>query len=402
MARHTQYSDRCHALRMFRSRLIPTALVAGLALAGCGHEHVDVPKAEIKTVEAYGVTLGPEASPQQVVHVLLKSIADDYAAAGAKDAAAQKKAQELTYSLAAVDEIERRLIDAAKQLNPQSKKEDLGDERDAKIFKAVHYWAPIVGHYVPSFASMDMETFVRESWVAVATNGKAAQVFLPVAHDPAETDPAKAQTATIEVELVRETAQSGGSEYWRVVRVNFLGRRFRAPSAAQVVQAYGLTLDESAGPAQVAGVVLRSLAEMVDAADKPGRQDLRASAMYRVFCLADTARVLAASRTPEASEERGDVLTVSVANAVSQWAQEIQPAVEAIKDPSKVAPEQMQVRMAGDAAAQVTFNPPQADYPILIEMVQDQAAGKSFWRVVKVVGGAGAADRPAPQPTGAQ
>lgn len=381
-------------------RLTALAVVAGAVwagLAGCGHAESDVPKAEIKTVEAYGVTLGPEASPQEVVFVLLRSIADDYAAAKAKDHAAQKSAQELTFSVAAVNTIERRMVESAKQFNPNLKKNDLGDERDAKIFKTVHYWGPIIGHYVPTFAQVELETLKRDTWVSIAPSGRNASVFYPVAHDPA-AEPAKSQTATIEVELVREAAASGGAEYWRVARLQFLGRQFRAPSAPRIVQAYGMTLDESAGPEQVASVVLRSLVELL-AADKAGAQDARASALYRLFNLAQASRVM--PRVALKDQEDATAETLGTATAVAEWARAVAPAFDALKEPSKSAPEQMRATAAGDTV-RVACAAAGLETPITVDLAREQADGKALWRVFKVSGAptapAGTAAATATQP----
>ncbi|MBI4582060.1 MAG: hypothetical protein HY718_20350, partial [Planctomycetes bacterium] len=259
--------------------IVAVLLVAGgLVFAGCTDDEEKPPAAEVRTVEAYGVTLGPEATPQEVVYVLLRSIADDYEAAKAKDAKAARSAQELTFSLAAPKIMEERLVGAVNQLNDLHKK-SLGDERDARLFKTARYWAPIVGHYRASFQDIDLATLTRDSWVAMAADGRTAEFFHPVAHDRSQTDPAKAETATLKIELNRESAQAGGPEYWRVSRVRFLGRQFPAPSAAVLVSAYGLMLDESATPEQVASVLVRSLAEMAGA-EKAGKKDVWASSLY--------------------------------------------------------------------------------------------------------------------------
>jgi hypothetical protein len=380
--------------------VVLAGMLAGLGtVSGCSNPaEAEVPKAEVKTVEAYGVTLGPEASPQQVSWVLLKSVADDYAAARAKDAEAQKKAQATTMAVAAPNKIEERLVQTANQINPNLKKQSLGEDRDRKIFKTVHYWAPIVGHYVASFANMDLQTFVRESWVTTTPDGQIAHVYLPVSHDPAQTDPAKAETATLNIELSREKAEAGGPEYWRVSRVQFLGRQFRAPTVPAEVQAYGMTLDESAAPAQVASAVLRSLGEMV-AAEKAGAKDVRASGMYRVFNLAYPAKAQEAGAGREASKtgETDDKTTQGLAQAVFRWAGLVAPV--ATGDAAAFDPARMQqTDAAGSDTVRVIYSPGQAGAEkITVDLAQQQAGGKSFWRVVNVTTEA-SAGQTAPQP----
>jgi|GEM_PF-861915 len=363
--------------------LMLAGMLAGLGtMNGCsGPAEADIPKAQVKTVEAYGVTLGPDASPQQVAWVLLRSIADDYAAARAKDVDAQRKAQALTVAVAAPNKIEERLVGVANQLNPGLNKQSLGEDRDRRIFKTVHYWAPIVGHYVASFADMDLQTFVRESWATVTPDGQTAHVYLPVAHDPAQTDPGKTETATISIELSREKAEAGGPEYWRVSRVQFLGRRFRAPTQAHVVQAYDMTLDESATPAQVASAVLRSLGEMA-AAEKVGAKDVRASAMYRVFNLAIPQRATVGRQPSEASDATDQALTQTVLG----WAALVAP-LAATGDAPAFDPARMQPTAGPDSGtSRVLYSPAQsADTgTIAVDLAQQQAGGKSFWRVVNV------------------
>lgn len=368
------------------------ALAAGLvAMSGCRQAEADAPKAEVRTVEAYGVTLDPAASPQQVAYVLLRSIADDYAAVRAKDPAAQRKAQETTMSVAAPRRIEERLLATANQISPKAKKENLGPDRDKKLFKTVHYWAPIVGHYVASFADADLQTVVRDSWVAVGADGRTAHVYYPVAHDPGESDPEKAQTATIDIELSREPAgdaQAGGAEYWRVSRVQFLGRQFRAPPAAQVVQAYGKTLDDSAGPAEVASAMLRTLADMA-AAEQAGAKDQRVSAMCRAFSLSHPAQVLAQSgATPSpAGDETEDAITRTLAQAVIRWAELVQPFAATTGSTGFDAGRMQESAGPDGNTARVVHSPeqrPDAPEELTVELARKTDGGKSFWRVVNV------------------
>jgi len=99
---------------------------------------------------------------------------------------------------------------------------DLGAYRDRKIYDVVNHWAPIVGHYVRSFDS-ELEAAVAKMSTVTSANGSITHVYYDVAHDPQETDPAKQQRATLDVELVKEKASAGSRMYWRVARVAFRG-----------------------------------------------------------------------------------------------------------------------------------------------------------------------------------
>jgi hypothetical protein len=241
--------------------------------------------------------------------------------------------------------------------------------------------------------------------VTISPNGKTAHVYYPVAHDPAETDPARSETATIKVELNRESA--GGVEYWRVSRVQFLGRQFRAPGP-QVVQAYDLTLDDSATPPQVAAVTLRTLGDLI-AAEKAGDKDRQASAEYRLFVLSANAR-LESSLTNVERRDSGELEVAKkslLGETVGRWAQQVQTVAAVLNDPAKVTPERMQVAGASSPdAAQVVYTP-EGLSPIVVEMARQSADGKTFFRVVNVTtqdkaGGAPAHSSPATQGTTAR
>jgi len=401
MESQTMSKPSCRLRRRTRAiHVVGLAVVtAGAAwVGGCSHSEEKVPPAEVKTVEAYGVTLDPSASPQQVAYVLLRSIADDYAAARAKDYEAEKKAQDLTYSLAAFDEIERRLLGAARQLNQGTTKAALGPQRAAKIFKTVHYWAPIVGHYVPSFAR-HLPTFVRDSWVTIEPNGRTAHVYYPVSHNP-QVAPAKAETATIIIELSRERAQAGGAEYWRVVRVYFLGRQFPAPVSPRIVQDYGLTLDESATPQDVATVTLRSLGDLL-AADKAGAANRRASALCRLFNVSFPAPAVAKSGQVENPGEGqiDEPITRALAATILIWVRQVQPWAAVLTDPASVGPEQMSAGTAGGGAnSQVTYAVTSVPGKITLDLARESWDGKAFWRVVNVNGSPAADQTPASRP----
>jgi len=205
--------------RAFRRALfVPLIAVLGALLAGCTSEE-QIPRAEVKPVKAYDLTLDENAAPKQVAFVLLRSIADDIHAARAHDTRRQKEALRLTHSLAAYSTIARRIGESPAEPTETTRSRI----RDKRLYTFVKDWAAIVGHYVASF---DTE-YSAAARKMTTRNQTASTVHLlyEACHNPAETDPAKQQTATIEIELTREPA--GAVSYWRVAKVSF------APSEAR-------------------------------------------------------------------------------------------------------------------------------------------------------------------------
>lgn len=192
-------------------------VIAYVCLSGCTPTK-EIPPTETKTVSLYGQTLDESASPQQVVFALLRSLNDDVRAAQEHKHDEQKAAFARTFSLAAFHEIEKRLISVRQSLGQNT---TLGGDREEKIYNVVHYWAPIVGHYIDSFDT-EFAAAAAKMRSVVTGDGQIAHVYYPVVHDPRQTDPAKQQRATIHVELVREPA--GATSYWRVARVDFAGK----------------------------------------------------------------------------------------------------------------------------------------------------------------------------------
>jgi len=213
-------SCRASACRCDRVVSLAVALLSVCWLAGC-QKDVEIPPIEVKAVEAYGVTLDESAAPRQVVYVLLRALRDDFEAAQARDRQRQKEALRTTFSLAAFSRIEERLARTFAQSEGKAGTV-LGAHRDRKIYDVVNHWAPIVGHYVRSF-DLEMEAAVGKMRVATSANGSSTHIYYDVSHDPQETDPAKQQRATLDVELVKEKASAGSRMYWRVARVAFRG-----------------------------------------------------------------------------------------------------------------------------------------------------------------------------------
>jgi len=215
LARRKVSSCRCG-----RAVSLVVAIVSACCLPGC-QKNVEIPPIEVKDVEAYGMTLDESATPQQVVYVLLRSLRDDFEAAQARDRERQKEAMRTTFSLAAFSEIEKRLARTFAQAEGKTGTE-LGAHRDRKIYDVINHWTPIVGHYVRGF-DLEMATAIAKMKVVTPENGSSAHVYYDVSHDPQETDPAKQQRATLDVELAKEKATAGARMYWRVVRVAFRG-----------------------------------------------------------------------------------------------------------------------------------------------------------------------------------
>jgi hypothetical protein len=204
-------------------------------LGGCtaDPEHKDIPPAEVKTVQAYGLTLDENASPQQVTYVLLRAIADDVKSAQAQQNPSlsgearrelrekQKAAMKTTYALAAYSVIEKRVLEVL-NLSRVDKKQSLGDERDQQLYDFVHQWAPIVAYYVPSFPTDFADALTRMP-VVTAPDGKRAEVTFEASHNPTASSDKDREPVTMAIELAKEPG-AGGKEYWRVARVGYLGR----------------------------------------------------------------------------------------------------------------------------------------------------------------------------------
>jgi hypothetical protein len=154
---------------------------------------------------------------------------DDIRAARAHDQPAQERAEDLSFQLAAHSEIERRVTGVRRMIGQH---QELGQERGKRIHDVVHFWAPIVSHYIDSF---DDSYDSMADKLRVQQFGGVANVLYDVVHDPSQTDPAKQQRATLHIELVKEKASSGSGEFWRVAKIGYLGRGEAIPAVPGVV-----------------------------------------------------------------------------------------------------------------------------------------------------------------------
>ncbi|GMV98332.1 MAG: hypothetical protein AMXMBFR83_26830 [Phycisphaerae bacterium] len=195
-------------------------LAAGLAwVGGCSDPEEAVPPAKVEAVTHYGVTLDESATPQQVVYVLLRALADDVKAARSHRHEDQKKAALATWSLAAPGEIERRLLEAYRKSSPNpARYASLGAGRDKAIHRIVNLWAPIVAFYVGSFEQDPARAMARMR--VSSQSASSAVVLCEVWPDPPGPDEAFNGHQLLRVELARETGGEG-KQYWRVARVSF-------------------------------------------------------------------------------------------------------------------------------------------------------------------------------------
>ncbi|MGQ9650794.1 MAG: BACON domain-containing protein [Phycisphaerae bacterium] len=191
--------------------LVAAAVMAGLC--GCSGPEEDIPPAVVKPVSAYGLTLDTTATPKQVAFVLLRSIADDVQAAQRHDTTRQKEALRLTYSLAAYSTIAPRIGESAAKPADAARSK----VRDKRLYTFVKDWASIVAHYIRSFDT-DAEAAGRKMRIHFQT-ASTVHLLYDVCHDPAETDPARQQKATIDIELTTEP--EGALSYWRVAKITF-------------------------------------------------------------------------------------------------------------------------------------------------------------------------------------
>jgi hypothetical protein len=141
----------------------------------------------------------------------------------------QKKANMITWSLAAPDEIERRLLDGRRMLDKNAPRpETLGADRDKQIYAVVNLWAPIVAYYVNSF-DQDAQTAMNRMRVQSAGALTGGAVLYEGWPEPSRPDADRHQTLTIN--LVQQKGADPTKTYWRVARVAFAPRAIRPATA---------------------------------------------------------------------------------------------------------------------------------------------------------------------------
>jgi hypothetical protein len=360
--------------------------------AACAKPEAEAPPAELKPVEAYGLTLDESATPQQVAFAFLRSVADDVEAAQARPRRTddQKKATHLTHALAAYPIIERRLLDALGQSPSQGQAATLGEAREHELFQITRLWAPIVSHYVRSF-DREPRAAMDRMWTLIAPDRRSASVFYDVEHDPAQPDPAQRQTATVEIELAK--VGSVGRMFWRVARVGYLG--VLRPEV-RVVEAFGVRLDEKAEPEQAAFVLLRSLAEQARLTESGTKSERRAVLMraYSLLAYPEMDRLIGdedASVSPadEKSPSRGTARDRMVLNTIGSWGPH---GGEVLRDFSgsfeQLRPKLRVDRSDDGKSADVSYSAmPGAsggssdDDAVVVELARTSEGANMYWRV---------------------
>ena len=170
------------------------------------------------------------------------------------------------------------------------------------------------------------------------------------------------------------------------------------PAKVQTVTAYGLTLDENATPEQVAFVLLRSLADDVQAA-QAHEHVKQEEALHRTFSLAAyntiERRFIEAATHSKARQQNslGEKRDRKLFEVVELWGSIVAYYVPSFDTDPQQAMAKMQSIQQGKAVhirypvAHVpsASDPAQRQEQTLdIELTQEQADGKSYWRVARI------------------
>ena len=191
-----------------RSAIVGAALLAAGTACGCGRDTrlsgTKVRDVKVRTVTHYGVTLGQEASPEQVAYVVLRAVRDDF---NAKTAADRDAALDIQFDLCAAGELASR---NRTSLTAQE-----------FIHNVVYRWTPTVSHYVGDLP-LDWESansrLVRRT-PTEAKNARAGGQECELAMEVA--DPGGDPNAR--VLMLIWLAQDAG--YWRIVHFGFEPKR---------------------------------------------------------------------------------------------------------------------------------------------------------------------------------
>lgn len=201
-------------------RLCPLIWTASAAFAtvvcGCKDPTLIGYKIEPVTsgpIQAYGMTLDEQSSPQDVVYAMFRAVRDDIAAAQDHDLKAQLAAINIQVGLAASEWMHQHF---QKSLQRKSMTVEVTPEQS--VFKLIRFWAPMLGHYIDSVET-EHDPAVAEMSVRFRSQQAEAEVLYNVsAHD--------GSPATVRVELLRE------SDCWRIKRVSFAPSPLAHPTAA--------------------------------------------------------------------------------------------------------------------------------------------------------------------------
>ena len=197
--------------RTARCVLLPAAV---LWLGGCGEDarlaDRRIPHIVVETVSDQGVELGPQASPQDVVYVLLRAIRDDVLAGA--DREARRAALLRQMGVCDPDYIHELYKNV---MGPRAVY-----SRDEWVYKKVRLWAPTLAYYVDSF---DVDPGTAKERMEAGEAGETAHVDFPA------RDPTGQPGADVVVRVWLHKHQTGN---WRVFHVGFAKKRPRAPSTA--------------------------------------------------------------------------------------------------------------------------------------------------------------------------
>jgi len=198
-------------LQAFCTAVVLTGIIpAGSAVAGCTENarlaDQELRHAEVHTVHDQGLELGPDASPQDVVFVLLRAIRDDVRAASDREAGREALARQLAVCDADF------IYDDYRRVFGQRAVAD----RDEWVHQQVRLWAPTLAHYV---AGLDFDRPTAETLLRVGKPGQhykwpgqTVAVELPLA-DP-QGHPRRGVVARIWL-------HQHDLGYWRVFHVGF-------------------------------------------------------------------------------------------------------------------------------------------------------------------------------------
>lgn len=162
----------------------------------------------------------------------------------------------------------------------------------------------------------------------------------------------------------------------------------------EVVSAYKLTLDENAGPKQVAYVLLRSLADDVKAAQSFKHAEQK-EALHRTFALAAHSemerRLLVILKTVKKDASLGDERDKKLYDIVDKWAPIVAHYVNSFDTELDAALAKMKSRDIADGKRVHVYYPvaheaaaAEPEQVLDIELTQEPAGDVSYWRVARI------------------
>jgi len=163
---------------------------------------------------------------------------------------------------------------------------------------------------------------------------------------------------------------------------------------AEVVTAYGLTLDENAEPKQVAYVLLRSLADDVKAAQRFKHAEQK-EALHQTFALAAHSemerRLLAILKTVKKDASLGDERDKKLYEIVDKWAPIVAHYVNSFDTELDAALAKMKSRDSADGKRVHVYYPvaheadaAEPEQVLDIELAEEPAGNVSYWRVARI------------------